>query len=178
MLFLRNILCAHVNVLIMGAGLLLCAHGFAQFGNMGGHVGPNTSGGVDEKDTLKNFHQAMALQATSEQAVEFQSAVKSAESANQEFEELRSDLVKRGDAAAVSNGATALRLAIEKARLETRKFLDGLSPAQKSRFRDVTTRLLKADADLGELEKTLDASVVNANPANARPVDEQLGKAL
>src|ERR1039458_6921441 len=107
MLFRRKILRLRVNVLVMGAGLLLCAPVvLAQFGNMGGHVGPNTSGGVDEKDTLKNFHQAM----------EFQSAVESTENANQEFEELRSDVQKRGDAAAVSNRATALRLAIEKAR--------------------------------------------------------------
>ena len=161
MLFRRKILRLRVNVLVVGAGLLLCAPVvLAQFGSVGGHVGPNTSGGVDEKDELKNFHQAMALQATSQQAMEFRSVVKSTEAANREFEELRRDLGKQGDASAVSSRATSLRQALEKARLETRKFLDGFSPAQKSGLRDGTARLLKADADLGEQEKMLDANFV------------------
>jgi hypothetical protein len=180
MLFRRKILRLRVNVLVVGAGLLLCAPVvLAQFGSVGGHVGPNTSGGVDQKDELKNFHQAMALQATSQQAMEFRSVVQSTEAANRELEDLRSDLGKQGDATAVSSRATSLRQALEKARLETRKFLDGFSPAQKSGLRDGTARLLKAEADLGEREKVLDARAVNEELrkalANFRKEQDSLG---
>ncbi len=68
MLFRRKISHVRVNVLVMAAGLVLSSPAPAQFGSVGGHVGPNTSGGVDEKDELKGFHQAIALQATSQQA--------------------------------------------------------------------------------------------------------------
>ena len=180
MLCRRKILRLRVSVLVVGAGLLMGAPiVLAQFGSVGGHVGPNTSGGVDQKDELKNFHQAMALQATSQQAMEFRSVVQSTEAANRELEDLRSDLGKQGDATAVSSRATSLRQALEKARLETRKFLDGFSPAQKSGLRDGTARLLKAEADLGEREKVLDARAVNEELrkalANFRKEQDSLG---
>ncbi len=178
MLFRRKIFHARLNLLVVGAGLLLCTSMLAQFGNMGGHVGPNTAGGVDEKDGLKNFHQAMALQATSQQTTEFRSVVKSTEAASRELEEMGKDSGKPGDAAAASSRATALRQALDAARLETGKFLDGFSPAQKSGLKDITARLLKAEADLGEREKLLDANLTNANPGDMRPVREELEKAL
>lgn len=172
MLFSRKLFCVVSKVaLALGAGLVLCPGVvLAQFGgvSMGGHVGPNTSGGVDEKDQLKGFHQAMALQATSQQAGEFRSLVQSTEAANQQLQDLLKDLEK-GSGAAVSSGAAVpsshaaeLRQTLEKARLETRKFVEGFSPAQKSGLKDVTARLLKAESDLGEQEKMLDASDAKA----------------
>ena len=162
MLFSRKIFCVVSKAaLVLGAGLVLCpGMVLAQFGgvSMGGHVGPNTSGGVDEKDPLKNVHQAMALQATSEQAAEFRSLVQSTENANQQLQDLLKDLEKGNDATAVSSHAAELRQALEKARLETRKFVEGFSPAQKSGLKDVAARLLKAESDLGEQEKMLDAA--------------------
>ncbi|MFZ3262470.1 MAG: hypothetical protein WA172_00580 [Terriglobales bacterium] len=167
-----------LNLLVMGAGLLLSAPVLAQFGSVGGHVGPNTSGGVDEKDELKSFHQAMALQATNQQTAEFRSVVKSSEAASRDLEGLGKDSGKQGDAAALSSRTTTLRQALDQARLETGKFLDGFSPAQKSGLKDITARLLKAEADLGEREKMLDAGFINANPVDTMSVREELGKAL
>ena len=178
MLFRRKIHRVSVNLLLMGAGLILCAPVLAQFGSLGGHVGPNTSGGVDEKDELKGFHQAIALQATSQQSTEFRSVVKSTEAADRELEELGKDSGKPADAAAASSRATTLRQALDQARLETGKFLDGFSPAQKSGLKDIAARLLKAEADLGEREKTLDANLMNANSPDMRSAREELGKAL
>ncbi len=157
---------------------------FAQFGSMGGHVGPNTSGGVDEKDQLKTFHQAMAVQATSQQSTEFRSVVKSTEAASRELEGLANEAGKQEDATVAhptpqpSGRVSALRRALEEARQETRKFLDGFSAAQKSGLREASVRLLKAEADLGEREKMLDANFVNPNPADTRPVREELEKVL
>lgn len=190
MLFCRKILCVCPKVLVLGAGLLLCpCIVLAQFGSvgMGGHVGPNTSGGVDEKDELKGFHQAMALQATSQQAGEFRSLAKSTEAANQELQELLKDLEKGSDASAVSSRGAALRQALEKARLETRKFLDGFSPTQKSGLKDIAGRMLKAESDLGEQEKMLDANATDAKDGGTRSAGrggslqtagQELGKAL
>ncbi len=41
--------------------------------------------GVDEKDNLKDFHQALAVQATSEQISEFQDVVKTASAAKEKL---------------------------------------------------------------------------------------------
>src|SRR5215469_12960940 len=68
--------------LIVACALLLCAR-IARAQHHGGHgVGGGIPGasnrptGVDEKDDLKDFHRAMAVQATSQQISEFQALVK------------------------------------------------------------------------------------------------------
>src|SRR5579863_5619828 len=52
-------------------------------GGFGGGVpgANNRPTGVDEKDSLKDFHHALAVQATSQQIAEFQALVKSTENA-------------------------------------------------------------------------------------------------
>ncbi len=163
------------------AGLLWCAPVvFAQFGSVGGgggHVGPNTSGGVDEKDQLKAFHQAIALQATSEQSVEFRALVKSTDAASHELEMLRKDIEAGSDASALSKRTGLLREAIDKARTESRKFLDGFSPAQKSGLKEIAGRLLRAESELAEQEKSQEANGADAKVSEARNTAVQPGLA-
>ncbi len=177
---LRRMLGVRLSLLAVGAGLLLCPpFVLAQFGaGTGGHVGPNTSGGVDEKDGLKGFHQAIALQATAEQTAEFQAVVKSAAAASGEFEELRKTLESGSDGAAASERTAALRGAIERARMDCRKFVEGFSAAQKAGLRESAARVLKAEAELGEQEKIPGGNGADAKAGGAASLEQGIGTAL
>jgi hypothetical protein len=147
-------------------------------GGLNGSVGPNTSGGVQEKDELKNFHHAMAVQATSQQSAEFSVVVKNTEAAQQELEELLSaagkGAEKGSDAAGVSRLADTLRQTIEKARLGTQQFLVSMTPAQKNGLKEITGRMQRADSDLGEQEKALEPGGAGAK---AGTQEEGIGSA-
>jgi len=173
------------RLLVVGAGLLIClclcpcallgqhrggGGGGINSGGGGldGTVGVVGAPGLDEKDQLKGFHQAMALQATSGQSAEFRALVKSTEEAERQLRELEK-VVKTGDGAAISSRAGALRQGLDNARMGARKFVEGFSAAQKTGLKDLAARMLKADADLGEQEKTLETRQA-AGP--------ELGKAL
>jgi hypothetical protein len=145
--------------LFVGAGLLLSAgHLLAQRGGgagMGGGApvaGTNRPGGVDEKDDLRGFHHAMAVQATSEQIAAFRAVMKKTEAASREFDEL----VKNSDSD-VSAHVTAVRTAIETARTDTGKFVSGFSEAQKTGLKEIAAKLMKAETELGEQAKILDS---------------------
>ena len=80
------------TALIAGSLLLVCPltanaqrHGGASAGG-GGISAITRPSGVKEEDTLKDFHQAMAVQATSQQTAEFQALVKSTAAAQAELQ--------------------------------------------------------------------------------------------
>jgi hypothetical protein len=135
--------------------------------------------GVDEKDSLQDFHHAMAVQATSEQIAEFQTLVKTtgeAKSKSQGFEQ-KSSKPDSGPDASITGAQ--LDQAIETSRAGNKKFLDGFSEDQKSGLKDLIKRMVKADSDLEAEEKKLDQSL----QANAAGTDiglraESLDKAL
>src|SRR5208283_4947338 len=95
----------NVNLLVFCPSLLLLAMGlmiapslaFAQHGG-GGHGAPLGTGGIsgptgrpdgpDDKDSLKDFHHAMEVQATSDQAAAFRAILKSTEAANTQLASL------------------------------------------------------------------------------------------
>ena len=173
------------NSLILGFVLLLCPaltiaqhHGGGHGGLSGGIPGgTNRPTGIDEKDTLKDFHQALAVQATSQQIAEFQALVKSTEAAQAALQAFQHQLPK-DNAAAESNRAT-LDKALETARDGNRKFQDGFSAAQKSGLREITKRLAKSDTDLEQEEKRLDQSLeVKAAGPELAAHSESLDKAL
>jgi hypothetical protein len=144
----------------VGAGLLLSGgHLLAQRGGgagLGGGApvaGMSRPGGVDEKDDLRGFHRAMAVQATSEQIAEFRAAMKKTEAASRDFDEL----VKNSDSD-VSARVIAVRMAIETARTDTGKFVGGFSEAQKTGLKEIAAKLMKAESELGEQAKILDSS--------------------
>jgi hypothetical protein len=170
---------------LLGAAMMLVCPAMAIAQHHGGHgIGGSTPGGpgrpdgVDEKDALKDFHHALAVQATSQQIAEFQTLVKSAEGAKAELLQFQQQRSKE-KSAAESASNTALDQALEKARSETQKFIGGFSDAQKSGLKEITKRLGKADSDLEQEGKKLDQSLLAnvAGPETAARA-ESLDKAL
>src|ERR1700741_5193719 len=94
-------------------------HGISIGGGV--YTAPN---GVDEKDSLKDFHQALAVQCTSQQVTDFQQLVKNTSAAHDQ-------LTAFASAKSPKDGIAALDQCLESALTATRKFQDGLSEAQK-----------------------------------------------
>lgn len=113
--------------------------------------------GVDETDSLRDFHQVLAVQGTGQQIAEFHRLVKNAEAAQAELQALQQQLREKDRASAARR--EALDQALDNMRSETKKFQESFSPAQKSGFKDLTKRLAKADSDLDQEQKKLDQSV-------------------
>ena len=150
-------------------------HGGA--GSGGGGISAITRpSGVKEEDTLKDFHQAMAVQATSQQTAEFQALVKSTAAAESDLQILL-QRVQKGSADSADR--EPVDKSLEDARNGTRKFEAGFSPAQKSGLKEIAKRLAKADADLEQEQKKMDEGLQAKAPASdvAARV-ETLSKAL
>src|SRR6202044_1826286 len=130
-----------IATLVLGGALLACPCAMlAQRG--GGHAGGGSAGGgglsstgkatgVDVKDDLKDFHDALAVQATSQQMVEYAAMIKSTEAAAAELKNFLDQYGKSSVAELASRSAT-LEQTIETARTENKKFLEGFSDRQKS----------------------------------------------
>jgi hypothetical protein len=129
-------------------------HGMMSTG-AGGVVGGRPDG-VDDKDSLKDFHRAMALQATAEQRAAFAKVTQYTEAASDRLKAFRESLQKEPTSSALPDRATALDAAIEKARASNKNFLVSFSSAQKSGLKDITNKLEKADSELDKQIKTLD----------------------
>lgn len=170
--------------LILGLALLLSpTTAFAQHHGgghgMGGGI-PGASGrpsGVDEKDSLKDFHQAMALQATTQQVTEFHLMLKSTEAAQAALQALL-DPAQKGNAATDPARREALDQAIEKARNGNKSFQEGFSAAQKSGLKDFVKRLAKTDADVEQenrkVDQSLDANAAGEVVTRAQSLDKVL----
>jgi hypothetical protein len=154
-------------IAIVGIALLTNPHSvFAQHGGGGGGRGMMSTGaggvvggrpdGVDEKDSLKDFHRAMALQATAEQRAAFAKVTQYTEAASDQLKAFRESLPKPPASSSLSDRATALDEAIEKARASSKNFLTSFSSAQKSGLKDITNKLEKADSEVDKQIKILD----------------------
>jgi len=154
-----------VAVLIVGIALLASpSRMLAQHGGGGGHgmpsgIGAGRPDGVSEKDDLKDFHRAMAVQATAEQRAAFAKIAQYAQAAIDRLQTFRKSLPEIPAPAPLSDRATALDQAIEEARASNQNFLASFSSAQKSGLQDVAKKLAKADSDLDQPVKTLDQIV-------------------
>ncbi len=152
-----------INALILATVLLACPlaataqrHGgggtnLAGSGSLSGYSQPT---GVDETDSLRDFHQVLALQGTSQQVAEFQRLIKITEAAQSAVQSFQQQLHEE-KGPAESPRRDALDQAMENARSETRKFQESFSVAQKSGLKDLTKRLAKADSDLDLQQKRL-----------------------
>jgi hypothetical protein len=165
---------------VLSGALLLAFPVFVEAQRHGG--APSASGegglsaysrpdGVDEKDNLKDFHHAMEMQATGAQISEFQALVKTTEAAKTKLHEHP----QQGDEKGLADHASVLDQAVENARSEAKKFLEGFSDQQKSGLKEATRRLEKADADLEQEEKKLNPSM---HVAGVETRAEGLDKAL
>lgn len=136
-------------------GFLLLCSGNALAQRHGGHAPPNIltrPDGIEQKDTLKDFHQALAVQATSDQIAQFEALRKSTDVAN-------SDLEKIIQSPQNSHPNAALDEDLEAARSQTKKFVDGFSEKQKSGLKEQTRLLERADAALADQQKKFDQAI-------------------
>jgi hypothetical protein len=136
--------------------------------------------GVDSKDSLKDFHEAMAVQATSDQIAEFQAVVKATDAAKAQLQAFVD--VQGGNAQGKSNGAadsappsSRVDQSLEGAQSENKKFVAGFSAEQKSGLKETIKRLDKANSDLEQEQRKFDP-VAATSEATARA--QSLGKAL
>lgn len=144
----------------------------------GGMSGNSRPTGVQEKDSLKDFHQTLAVQATSQQVAEFQILVKSTEAAKAELQAFLR-LGKENSLAESTRRDGALDRALENAWSENKKFLDGFSSKQKSGLKEITKRLTKADSGLEQEEKELNQSFdANLASSEVAAYAENLDKVL
>lgn len=156
-------------VLFLGATLLMspCAL-FAQHGTggMGGSLagGGGLSGssgiasGLDTKDDLKGFHDALALQASRQQISQFKLMLKSTEVVSSQLRAFQEQAAKKNKTDLAENAKT-LSAAIEQARTENNTFLEQLSDRQKSGLRETIRKLNKTDSELAQEAKTLNVGI-------------------
>jgi hypothetical protein len=163
------------TALMVGIALLASpSRILAQRGGGGGGRGMMSTGGgvvggrpdgISEKDDLKNFHRAMAVQANAEQRAAFAKVAQYTQAASDQLQAFRESLQKV-PASSLSDRATAVAQAIEKARSGNQNFLASLSSAQKSGLEDLTKKLAKADSELDRQLKALDQIVQAPKPSN------------
>jgi hypothetical protein len=138
--------------------------------------GTGRPSGVDEKDALKDFHEAMAVQATPEQVTRFQALLKEIETVRTELQKI-ADQRPAHDSASQSR-ATKFDPSLESTRAESKKFLQTFSDKQKSGLKEAMKRIDKADSSLEEEGKKLDQALAApaANELSAHLTS--VGKAL
>jgi exonuclease VII small subunit len=165
-------------LLIIGFAMLTTSHSaLGQYGGGGGGGGGigggrgGTSGGgrpsgVDQKDDLRGFHRALALQATAQQSALFTSAVQDAEAASAQLHAFRETLQKAPASSDSREHAATLHDSIESVRGSNQSFLASFSGAQKSALKDITKKLAKEDADLARQLQAFEQGVQSAKPAS------------
>lgn len=150
--------------LLASPGRMLAQHGGGGGGMTGGGtgVGAGLPSGVDERDDLKDFHRAIALQATDEQRTAFAKIAQHTQAACDQLHAFRESVLKApgsSSSSAMAERAGALDGAIAKARASSENFLASFSPAQKSGLKDLTNKLAKTDGELEKQTKALDLVV-------------------
>ena len=133
------------------------------------HDCPSLREGLNADDTLKNFRQALAVQATSEQRAAFAKIAQYTQTARDcletfRLQTLRRSLTEAPTSPAPADQAASLTQALEQARAGNQNFLNSFSEAQKSGLKDATAKLAKADFDLDKQIKTLDQSLHTPKP--------------
>jgi hypothetical protein len=164
--------------------VLLCMPAAAQVGfNVGGggtRGGSVPPSGVNEPDSLKDFHHIMAVQASNHQVNRFHALVKDTEAAKTELRGLITRLQTAQPEDPAISSLASLEQNLDGVRTGSKQFIDGFSSDQKTGLRDLMRRLEKADSDLEQAQKKLD-QIVHAtkisNPEVAAHL-ENLDKAL
>jgi hypothetical protein len=128
---------------------------------------------------LKKFDQLMAVQATAEQSAAFARIRQDVQAAATQLKTFR-QLLEKGPTASLQPdyGATLYQV-LDKARTGNQNFLASFSAEQKSGLKDLITKVVNADADLGK-EITAWNEILQApqTPANIASVAGSLGNAL
>ena len=167
----------------LGAAMLFCPGvAFSQHDGHGAGGGiPGGTGrptGVDEKDSLKDFHHALAVEATSEQTAEFQALLKETDAARAKLQTLTQPQGKDGAESGTASGGELDQM-LRRARLDSQKFVEGFSSAQKSGLKDLLKKLGKVDSDLEVEEKKLNESLAgNRSETTMASLGEGLTRSL
>lgn len=174
-----------IAALILGSALLAGPapataqrHGGGASSGGAGLWGYSRPDGVADKDSLKDFHNALAVQATGPQIAEFQALAKLTEGAKAELEAFMPQLGKPPGALDSTARDAALAQSIENARAANKKFIAGFSDPQKSGLKDFTKRLDKSDSDLEQEQAKLHQSLQAAAAAESSIHAQNLDKAL
>ena len=83
----------------------------------------------------------LAVQATSQQVTQFAALVKISEAASAELRSFREQLGKENSRFEIAGRGATLDQALERARAENKKFVDGLSERQKSGLKEIVKKL-------------------------------------
>lgn len=138
---------------------------------MGGGIpgASNRPTGVDQKDDLKDFHRALAVQATSQQISEFQALLKETDAAKTKLASFVQAQRNAGAAAQPAASAAEVDQSLELVRTDSQKFVEGFSAVQKSGLKDTLKKLNKADSDLETEVKRLNESLQPGKMAGGTP---------
>jgi hypothetical protein len=176
-----------ISALILGSAFLAGPapataqrHGGGASSGGAGLWGYSRPDGVDEKDSLKDFHNALAVQATGPQITEFQALTKITENAQAELEAFVPQLGKQ-QSTSDSTLDAALARSIENARAANKNFVARFSEPQKSGLKEITKRLDKSDSDLeqeqAKLHQSLQAGAAAAESAiHAQNIEKALAE--
>jgi hypothetical protein len=163
--------------LLFPASLTAQRHAASSSGSSAGTI-LNRPDGVDDKDSLEDFHRSIAIQASGEQIAEFQSLVKTTDAAKARLQAFSQ---QKGGATSASQPAISgadLDQALEATRGGSRKFVDGFSAEQRSGLKEVSKRLAKADSDLEAEERRLDQSLQVPNAPDLESHTQSLTRVL
>lgn len=152
-----------------GAGGGRTGGGLAGGGGLSG--GSNAGAGLDAKDDLKDFHATLAVQATSQQLIQYGSILKSTTDAGAQLQGLQILLANdnNGKAELVARGG-ALRQTLEKIRSENKAFLEGFSEKQKSGLKEAVKKLTKSDSELEQQANAFDRQIDETKSAGTQRI--------
>jgi hypothetical protein len=130
--------------------------GSAGGGGLSGGGGRAT--GLSVKDDLKDYHLALAVQATGQQVVAYRSMMKTTDAADAELRAFMRPVAEQMSTKEIGSGSgnAAVDQATETARIAIKKFLEELSPQQKSGLKEVIKQMTKADSELAQQIKMFD----------------------
>ncbi|HTU42492.1 MAG TPA: hypothetical protein VMF10_12360 [Candidatus Aquilonibacter sp.] len=137
--------------------------GLAGGGGLSG--GNGIASGLDTKDDLKGFHEVLALQANKPQIGQYKLMLKSTEAATSQLQTFLQQASQESETH-LQDSAKNFSAALEQARAENAKFLEQLSDRQKSGLRETIRKLSKADSELGQQGKALDAEIAEGKPVS------------
>jgi hypothetical protein len=174
-IFVMRTLLLGLLLLSLPTALSAQRHGGGGTGGGFGLGGISRPDGVDERDSLKDFHQVVALQASSQQVADFQAFMQNldtAKAASQPF-------LQPSGKELTPDQFSPLDHALDALRTGNKKFQDGFSAAQKAGLKEIQKRLGKADSDLEQEQKRLSLSLeAKATAPEITAHAESLDKAL
>jgi hypothetical protein len=169
-----------LRTLVLAFALLAYPCGMlAQRGGGGGHIGGGTAGGgamgsggaatgLDVKDDLKDFHETLALQASSQQLIDYKLMLKSTESASTELQAFLQQAAKENNVSGVADRDKSFEPVLDKARTANTAFLQKLSDRQKIGLKETIKKLAKTDSDLAQQDKALGLALEDTKSGGAQ----------